>query len=62
VTLPIVAGGSYLAASDSRLLAGLGDHPGPVRATIFWPSGRTQVCEALSADQYWLVYEGEEPR
>jgi hypothetical protein len=62
VTLPILAGGSYLAASDSRLLAGLGEHPGPVRATIFWPSGRTQVCESLSADRYWMVYEGEEPR
>ncbi len=62
VTLPIMAGGSYLAASDTRVLAGLGASSGPVRATIHWPSGRTQVCEALAADRYWIVYEGEEPR
>ena len=61
-TLPIMTGGSYLAAADSRLLAGLGDQPGPVRVTMHWPSGRTQVCDALIADRYWTIDEGEAPR
>ncbi|MFM7073489.1 MAG: CRTAC1 family protein [Planctomycetota bacterium] len=62
VTLPVIAGGSYLAASDPRVLAGIGANAGPARATIFWPSGRTQVCEGLVVDRYWVVYEGEAPR
>jgi hypothetical protein len=62
VTLPIIAGGSYLAASDPRVLAGLGANAGPARVTIYWPGGRTQVCEGLAVDRYWVVYEGEAPR
>lgn len=62
VTLPIIAGGSYLAASDPRVLAGLGVNAGPARVTIYWPGGRTQVCEGLAVDRYWVVYEGEAPR
>lgn len=34
--------GSYLSASDPRVLVGLGDHRGPVSAVITWPDGASQ--------------------
>jgi enediyne biosynthesis protein E4 len=34
--------GSYLSASDARVLVGLGTYRGPVRALITWPDGVTQ--------------------
>lgn len=60
--LPVTAGGSYLSSSDSRILIGLGDHEGPVRLEIFWPSGRVDRFEELIADRYWCIVEGRPPR
>ncbi len=43
--------GSYLSASDPRVLIGLGRHRGPVSATITWPDGATTRC-ALTPARY----------
>jgi hypothetical protein len=61
-TVPVQAGGSYLSASDGRLLFGLADEQGPVTAEIFWPSGRVDKFAGLGVDCYWIVYEGSAPQ
>lgn len=61
-TLPIISGGSYLSASDTRLLAGLGSRADPVSIEIYWPSGRVDHFDALEPDRYWQVIEGREPQ
>ena len=50
-------GGSYLSASDRRVLAGLGpaDH---ASVTVRWPSGKRQVYPDLKAGAYWRLTEG----
>jgi enediyne biosynthesis protein E4 len=60
-TLPVQTAGSYLSASDGRLLFGLGDVSEPVTAEIFWPSGRVDRLPDLEVDNYWVVYEGAPP-
>jgi len=56
--LPVLAGGSYLAASDTRILAGLGDGTGPIQVEIHWPSGRVDRLDDLTPDRYWRIVEG----
>ena len=46
--------GSYLSASDSRVLIGLGDHRGPVTAAITWPD-RMQQRVTLVPGRYARV-------
>lgn len=58
----IVAGGSYLASHDERLLFGLGEHRGPVDVEVHWPSGRVDQWKGLTTNQYWHLVEGSEPR
>lgn len=58
----IVSGGSYLAASDTRLLFGLNDAAEADKVEVYWPSGRVDVFARLSADRYWVILEGDEPR
>lgn len=60
IVRPIVAGGSYLAASDPRVLVTLpaGDEPADV--TIHWPSGRSDA-HRLRGDTHWRVIEGQDP-
>lgn len=56
---PIVAGGSYLAAADDRLLlAGWEDAEGEIAIEIHWPSGRIDRFDHLARNQYSLVREG----
>ena len=43
--------GSYLSASDPRVIVGLGGYSGAVSATITWPDGATTRC-ALEAGRY----------
>jgi hypothetical protein len=52
-------GGSYLSASERRMLIGLGPARQVERVTVCWPSGRQQVFFNLSADQEWRLYEGQ---
>ncbi len=60
--LPVLAGGSYLAASDTRILAGLGDETDAVQVEIHWPSGRVDRIDDLAADRYWRILEGRPPQ
>ncbi len=53
-------GGSYLSASDRRLLIGLGEAERADRITVCWPSGRRQVFRDLAARRWWRLYEGRE--
>ncbi len=54
---PITSGGSYLSASDSRLLAGVTDAGGPVDVRVEWPSGHSDIYTGLPSDCYWLIVE-----
>jgi hypothetical protein len=55
----IHGGGSYLSASDRRVLVGLGNAARVDRATITWPSGRREEFSNLAADRAWLIREGK---
>ncbi len=50
-------GGSYLSASDPRLLFGLGAAPDVTGVTVEWPSGRRERFE-VEADRYTTLHEG----
>jgi hypothetical protein len=50
-------GGSYLSASDRRILAGLGTVD-TATVTVRWPSGKVQTFPNLPADRYWCLTEG----
>lgn len=58
---PVVSGGSYLAASDTRLVFALGAAETADQVQIFWPSGRVDRFDELPGDRYWIVMEGQSP-
>ena len=60
--LPIMAGGSYLSASDTRILVGLAEASGPVQVEVYWPSGRIDVLKDIEPERYWRVREGRQPQ
>ena len=52
-------GGSYLSASDTRVLFGLRDVPaGPLQAEVRWPNGRREIFAAEPAGAYLRIIEG----
>jgi hypothetical protein len=51
-------GGSYLSASERRLLVGLGPAAQVDRVTIRWPSGSEQTYRNLAARTWWRLHEG----
>jgi hypothetical protein len=53
-------GGSYLSASERRLLIGLGSADQAERITIWWPSGRKQVFSNLQGRRWWRLHEGKD--
>jgi hypothetical protein len=53
-------GGSYLSASDSRILFGLSGAKAADRVTVRWSWGETQTWENLEANRYWELHEGED--
>jgi enediyne biosynthesis protein E4 len=54
------AGGtSYLAASDPRLLFGLGDESRVEQIEVRWPSGRSERFGEFRGDRYVTLKEGE---
>jgi enediyne biosynthesis protein E4 len=57
-THAVVAGGSYLASHDERMLIGLGDYSGPVDVEVHWPSGTVDLWEGLQPNRYWHLGEG----
>jgi hypothetical protein len=52
-------GGSYLSASDPRLLFGLGESGQPARLTVKWSWGESQSWHGLTPGAYWELREGE---
>lgn len=55
----VAGGGSYLSASDRRLLVGLGKSTRADRVRVVWPSGRTQDFTELAGNASWRLTEGE---
>jgi len=50
--------GSYMSASDGRVLIGLGKVDGPVDVTVRWPSGMKQSLTNQKPGSYVTVTEG----
>jgi hypothetical protein len=55
----VVGGGSYLSASDRRLLIGLGSAAKADRVTVLWPSGRRQEFRDLQGRRGYRLIEGK---
>ncbi|MEZ6149660.1 MAG: FG-GAP-like repeat-containing protein [Pirellulaceae bacterium] len=55
----INGGGSYLSASDRRLLVGLGKDTQAERVVVHWPSGGLDTWLQLPAGQRWRLAEGQ---
>jgi hypothetical protein len=53
-------GGSYLSASERRVLVGLGAAGRARRVTVRWPSGREQVFADVPGRRWWRLAEGKE--
>ncbi len=51
-------GGSFLSASDRRVLVGLGGATQADMVTVTWPSGRTQFWTNLAGSKGWRITEG----
>ncbi len=51
--------GSYLSASDQRVLFGLADASSPQTVTVRWPSGHIQEFPGLSLNTYHVLVENE---
>jgi hypothetical protein len=56
-----VGGGSYLTASDPRLLFGLGEAARVESLEVRWPSGLVEWFPAPSPDRYTTLREGSAP-
>jgi hypothetical protein len=56
----IIGGGSYLSASERRLLIGLGTADRADRVAVLWPSGRKQEFVNLAARRWWRINEGQD--
>ena len=58
VVTPVVAGGSYLAAADDRIiLAGWDESEGEPQIEIYWPSGRIDRIDHLPKNRYTQIHE-----
>ncbi len=51
-------GGSYLSASDRRVLVGLGQAEKIDKVTVEWASGASEVFTGTAAGRYWRLTEG----
>jgi hypothetical protein len=62
LTRAVLGGGSYLSASDKRVLFGLGKAQKVGKLTVHWPCGlvRTQRWEGLAVDRYWRLRQGDQ--
>jgi enediyne biosynthesis protein E4 len=57
----LVGGASYLSASDTRLLFGLGDVDSADAVEVRWPSGHVDHITGLLADRYVTITEAQAP-
>lgn len=56
----INGGGSYLSASERRVLIGLGADERATRINVTWPSGRQQSWTNVATRRWWRLREAEE--
>jgi hypothetical protein len=56
---PILGGGSYLSASDRRVVFGLGQQEAVGQLKVYWPSGHIDTWDRLPTDRYWKLQEGD---
>ena len=54
--------GSYCAASDPRIVFGLGHDAAPPTVRVYWPGGEVQEFRGLAIDRYWLLEPGKPAR
>jgi hypothetical protein len=54
----VFGGGSYLSASDRRLLIGLGSAGKADKVVVVWPSGRRQEFRDLPGRRGYRLFEG----
>jgi hypothetical protein len=54
--------GSYSAASDPRVIFGLGNDATPQTIRVHWPGGKPESFSDLAVDRYWLLESGKAPR
>ena len=54
--------GSYLSASDPRVVFGLGGDTSPQTVRVFWPGGTAEAFGNLAVDRYWVLERGKPPR
>jgi hypothetical protein len=54
--------GSYLSASDPRVVFGLGGDASPQTVRVFWPGGTAEAFGNLAVDRYWVLERGKPPR
>jgi hypothetical protein len=53
--------GSYLSASDPRMIAGLGNANAVRTLEVHWPSGRKQIITNPELDRYLTINERDAP-
>jgi len=56
-TRQLLGGTSYCAASDQRLLFGLGQIDKPDAVTVHWPSGMVTTAKDVASDRYITIRE-----
>jgi enediyne biosynthesis protein E4 len=54
--------GSYVSASDPRVIVGLGTDNSPQTARVRWVSGQVEEFRDLAPDRYWVLESGKPPR
>jgi hypothetical protein len=58
----VQADGSYCAASDPRVVFGLGAVTAPQSVRVQWDNGRAEEFRGLAVDRYWILEPGKPPR
>lgn len=61
-SIPITAGGSYLAAADTRVVVGWPESETLESIEVHWPSGAVNQLQDLAIRRYWDVIEGSTQR
>ncbi|HSQ54549.1 MAG TPA: ASPIC/UnbV domain-containing protein, partial [Gemmata sp.] len=55
----VKGGGSYGSTSDRRMVFWIGADAEVKRATVYWPSGKSQEIANLKPGSYWQITENE---
>ena len=55
------AGGSYLSSPDDRLHFAVEGNSSEVRLLVEWPSGQSELYDALRINRGWQITEGRSP-